>query len=183
MHYTDPKVYEFISKQTNEPIVERKTCTISGTKFPIFQSDLDFYDKISPCFEASKEMGDKLIKAKPVYFSWTEDGKLEVKIPTPTLCPEERQRRRLLFRNERKLYKRKCDATGETIISMHSPDKTYTVYDQRVWRSDERNNIMYGQVVDENRSFNDIFTELLYQVPHVSFFGAWNENSPYINCA
>ena len=81
-------VYEFISQQTNDPIIEWKTCAISGQEFPIYKSDRDFYDKISPVF----------------------DGK-RFQIPTPTLCPEERQRRRLLFRNERKLYKRKCDAT------------------------------------------------------------------------
>ncbi|NCQ82485.1 hypothetical protein GW750_06910 [bacterium] len=32
-------------------------------------------------------------------------------IPLPKLCPEERQRRRLMFKNERKLYRRTCDAT------------------------------------------------------------------------
>ena len=43
-------------------------------------------------------------------------------VPTPTLCPAERQRRRLSFRNERSLYRRRCDGTGKTIISMYSPD-------------------------------------------------------------
>ena len=88
MSYTSPDVYEFISKQTSDPIVKRKTCRVSGMKFAIFQSDLDFYDKVSPVFNGKK-----------------------YQIPTPTLCPEERTRRRMIFRNERKLYKRKCDAT------------------------------------------------------------------------
>jgi len=56
-----------------------------------------------------------------------------VKIPTPTLCPEERQRRRLAFRNERKLYKRKCDATKKDIISLYQNDSPYIVYDHTVW--------------------------------------------------
>ncbi|NOZ44885.1 MAG: hypothetical protein GXP45_07230, partial [bacterium] len=109
-------------------------------------SDLSFYDKISPKFETSKEIGDKLIGQKPDYFSRTEEGKLRIQIPTPKLCPEERQRRRLLFRNERKLYRRKCDATGESIISMYSPDpptgqagKEYIVYKQDFWWSDKWN--------------------------------------------
>ena len=145
MAYTDPSVYEFIAKQTNDPIMEWKTCRLSGTKFPIYQSDLDFYEKISPTFETSKEVGDKLIAEHPSYFLWTSQGKLKVKIPTPTLCPEERQRRRLLFRNERKLYRRKCDATGKSIISIYSPDKPYKVYDQKVWNSDARDAMKYGQ--------------------------------------
>jgi hypothetical protein len=82
------KVYEFISKQTNDPIVEWKTCKVSGKEFPVFQSDLDFYEKISPTFAGKK-----------------------FQIPTPTLCPEERMRRRLIRRNDRKLYRRECDAT------------------------------------------------------------------------
>jgi len=39
MYYTSPEVYEFISKQTNDPIVERKTCRVSGQAFAIYQSD------------------------------------------------------------------------------------------------------------------------------------------------
>jgi len=92
MHYTSKEVYEYISKQTGDPIVQWKTCAVSGQEFAIYQSDLDFLEKISPVFGGKKYL-----------------------IPTPTLCPEERQRRRLLFRNERKFYKRKCDATGQTI--------------------------------------------------------------------
>ena len=96
MHYTSKEVYEYISKQTNpaasdgagDPIVERKICKVSGQSFAIFKSDLEFYDKISPVFNGKKYL-----------------------IPTPRLCPEERQRRRLMFRNERKLYRRNCDAT------------------------------------------------------------------------
>ena len=50
MNYTSREVYEFISTKTNDPIVQWKTCAISGAEFPIYQSDLEFYDKISPSF-------------------------------------------------------------------------------------------------------------------------------------
>ena len=111
MHYTSRAVYEYVSQQTNDPIIQWKVCTVSGTEFPITQSDLDFYEKISPTFAGQK-----------------------FAIPTPTLCPEERQRRRLSFRNERRLYKRKCDLTGKDIVSIYSPEKPYKVYDQSVRR-------------------------------------------------
>jgi hypothetical protein len=86
MPYTSRETYEFISHQTNDPIVEWKTCKASNQPFPITQKDLTFYEKISPTLNGKK-----------------------YPIPTPTLCPEERERRRLAFRNERKLYRRKCD--------------------------------------------------------------------------
>jgi hypothetical protein len=40
-----------------------------------------------------------------------KDGKLKAKIPTPTLCPEERERRRFAFMNNQYLYKRILDNT------------------------------------------------------------------------
>jgi hypothetical protein len=104
-------VYEFISKQNNDPIVERRTCAVSGKEFAIFQSDKDFLEKISPTIAGKK-----------------------IEIPLPTLCPEERQRRRLLRRNERKLYRRKCEATGKFIISIYSENHPYKVYDEKIWR-------------------------------------------------
>lgn len=111
MHYTSKEVYEFISTQNSDPIVERKICAVSGQEFPIFQSDIEFYNKISPTFAGKR-----------------------FQIPTPTLCPEERSRRRLLFRNERKLYKRKCDATGSMMISLYDPKNPHKIYEESFWR-------------------------------------------------
>jgi len=42
------EVYEFISKQTGDPIVERRTCRRTGSQFPIFQGDKDMLRKQSP---------------------------------------------------------------------------------------------------------------------------------------
>ena len=107
MHYTSKEVYQSISQQTNDPIVEWKTCRISWAEFPIYKSDLDFYDKISPVFNG-----------------------VRYQIPTPTLCPEERQRRRLIFRNDRKLYRGRCDLTNKPIITIYKPESGYKVYSQ-----------------------------------------------------
>jgi hypothetical protein len=79
-----------------EKVVESKTCRFCSTRFDITDKDLEFYDKISPVFPLPLDKeGLGRVKKFP--------------IPTPTLCPECRQQRRLSFRNERKLYKRKCD--------------------------------------------------------------------------
>ncbi|MBP7884915.1 hypothetical protein KAZ93_01880 [Patescibacteria group bacterium] len=158
MYYTSKEVYEYISTQNNDPIVERKTCTVSGQTFAIYQSDLDFYAKISPTFAGQK-----------------------FTIPTPTLCPEERQRRRLAFRNERKLYKRKCDFSGKDIISIYSPDKPYKVYDQKIRWSDERDPMSYGRDFDFSKSFTEQFGNILMEVPKMDTLKMNTEKCDYNN--
>gem|GEM_PF-2935079 len=41
-------VYEFISHQTNDPIVEWKICKVSGEEFPIYKRERELLDQISP---------------------------------------------------------------------------------------------------------------------------------------
>ena len=62
MEYTSKEVYEYVSKKSNDPIVERKKCRLSWQEFPIYQSDLDFYDKISPTFEVSEEYAKEFLE-------------------------------------------------------------------------------------------------------------------------
>ena len=45
------KVYEFISTQTNDPIVQWNTCKRCDADFAITQQDLDALEKISPVLE------------------------------------------------------------------------------------------------------------------------------------
>ncbi|MBI4975281.1 hypothetical protein HZC20_01255 [Candidatus Peregrinibacteria bacterium] len=42
-----------------------------------------------------------------------------MKVPAPTLCPLCRMQRKMSFRNERNLYKRKCDFSGREILSVY----------------------------------------------------------------
>ncbi|TSC60662.1 MAG: Uncharacterized protein Greene041662_148 [Candidatus Peregrinibacteria bacterium Greene0416_62] len=84
-------------------------CSQCSAKFEIAQADLAFLDKVSPLFGGKKYT-----------------------IPSPKLCPDCRQQRRLAFRNERHLYHRKCDKTGRQIISVYSPDKPFPVYEQEL---------------------------------------------------
>ncbi len=104
-----------------------------------------------------------------------------VGVPTPTLCPEERERRRLAWRNERKIYWRTCDISHKKILSIYSPDKKLTVYDHNYWWSDKFNALEYGQEFDVNKKFFEQFLELLKRVPHNSINVHNNENSEYSN--
>ncbi len=83
-------------------------------------------------------------------------------VPVPTLCPEERSRRRLTFRNDRHLYHRICDGTGKKIISMQSPDKSFPVYENEYWWGDDWDAKDYGRDFDFNRSFFDQFKEYYF---------------------
>lgn len=120
--------------------------------------DLEFYEKISPVFTGQKYL-----------------------IPSPTLCPEERQRRRLAFRNERKLYHRKCDLTGKQFISMYDSVSPYTVYEPKAWYSDSWTPSKYGQGMDFNKSFFEQFHELSLKVPRIGIDLVNCENSDFCN--
>jgi hypothetical protein len=104
-------------------------------------------------------------------------------VPFPTLCPEERQRRRFAFRNERKLYRRECDATQRQIISMYRPDSEHIVYDQKVWWSDEWDAMDYGRDFDFSKTFTQQFDELMKVVPRVNLLNDYErlKKSSYVN--
>jgi hypothetical protein len=148
----------YTTREPPDPIIDQKICPRCQQSFPIFEGDKKLYDQISPMFNGIK-----------------------FPIPTPTLCPECRQQRRLARRNERKLYNRKCDFSGKPIISIYSPDKPYKVYDQKIWWSDQRNPMDYGRAIDFNQPFFSQFDELLKTVPlfSLSIFGS--ENCDYTN--
>jgi len=157
MEYTSKEVYEYISKQTNDPIVERKTCTVSGTLFPIYKSDLEFYEKVWPVFQ------------------W-----VKYPIATPKLCPEERRRRRMGWRNENSFYRRTCNATGKQVLSMFSEDNPHKVYDWKIWYSDQRDPLNYWIDMDYGKPFFQVFQTLNLSVPKPSLLMAESmENCDY----
>jgi hypothetical protein len=107
----------------------------------------------------------------------------KIKVPPPTFCPECRLIRRLSWRNERSLYKRKCDLTGENIISVFAPDKPYTVYGSKVWWSDDWDPFEYGIKYDPAVPFVKQFDALLKRVPLMNLFGFYTSlvNSDFTN--
>src|SRR3989338_5486993 len=105
----------------------------------------------------------------------------KIKVPAPTFCPECRMQRRLVWRNERTLYRRKCDATGKDIVSIFAPDKNVKVYEQKYWWADKWNPLDYGQDYDFKKSFFDQFKELVAKVPLLNVFNANAVNSDYCN--
>lgn len=89
----------------------------------------------------------------------------KIGVPEPTLCPECRLQRRLLFRNERDYYKRKCDLCGNSIVAVYSQDFQTPVYCGKCWWSDKWDPTSYGKEYDPSRPFLDQFKEIFYTVP------------------
>ncbi|MEK7545322.1 MAG: hypothetical protein AAB551_04300 [Patescibacteria group bacterium] len=86
-------------------------------------------------------------------------------VPLPTVSPNERFRQLMAFRNEWKLYRRKCDATKEDIISAYSPDSPFVVYKNSVWWGDTWDAMEHGRDFDFTRPFFEQFAELQKVVP------------------
>jgi hypothetical protein len=90
----------------------------------------------------------------------------KMKVPAPTWCPECRMMRRMTWRNEYTLYKRKCDATGVDMVSIIAPDLPYKVYEASYWRSDAWDPMSYGRDYDFTKTFFSQFNEFFTEIPH-----------------
>lgn len=138
------------------------TCRECRQSFEISAADLKFYDHISPVFQEKKYL-----------------------VPPPTLCPDCRQQRRIVWRNERKLYKRSCDLCQKNMLSMFSDTVPFPVYCVHCWWSDRWNPLEYAQDFDFSKPFFEQFAALSKKVPHLglSVLQESMENSEYCNHA
>ena len=102
-------------------------------------------------------------------------------LPEPFECPICRQQRRMLWRNEKNLYKRKCDLCGKDMVTIYSPDKLFKVYCQDCFWGDKWNAHDYGREVDFGRPFFEQFAELMVEVPRLAVVNKKSENSEYCN--
>ncbi len=135
-----------------------KTCKRCSESFDITGEDLKFYEKVSPIIAGQKYL-----------------------ISPPGHCPDCRRQDRLAFRNEKKLYQRKCDLCQKEIISMYSPDKPFSVYCTNCWWGDKWDSCEIGRDFDFNRPFFEQYNELLQKAKVPSLLAMNNENSDYVN--
>ncbi|MBI3335489.1 MAG: hypothetical protein HY001_03245 [Candidatus Portnoybacteria bacterium] len=89
----------------------------------------------------------------------------KMQVPPPTWCPECRLIRRMIWRNERSLYLRKCDLCREEKIMMFTERSPYRVYCRECWYSDKWESLDYGREYDFSKTFFEQFDELLRLVP------------------
>ena len=105
----------------------------------------------------------------------------KIGVPAPTLCPDDRNRRRMCWRNDRVFYRRKCDKTGKSIISIYPEKTNFPVFESKIWWGDSWNAMDYGQGFDFNRPFFEQWEELMNKVPRRSLDIVNCENSDYCN--
>lgn len=94
----------------------------------------------------------------------------KVEVPPPTFCPKCRFIRRLLWRNERTFYRRKCEAPGheEMMASYRSTETPAPVYCQEFFHGDGWDPLDFGRTYDFSRPFFEQFHDLLSTVPRDS---------------
>lgn len=106
----------------------------------------------------------------------------------PVFCPDCRMVKKLLWRNEKTLYKRTCDLCGKSIITIFHPRYTSPVYCVDCHMSDTWDPYAYGIDYNPERPFFEQFSTLLSRVPKAATHvgagsSAQNINSEYINFA
>ncbi|MDD4628353.1 MAG: hypothetical protein PHE68_03085 [Candidatus Peribacteraceae bacterium] len=134
----------------------QQTCKQCQTAFEISQNDLAFYVKVSPVV-----------------------GEQTFSIPPPSLCPDCRQRRRMSFRNERHLYRRTCDVTGQNIVSVFAPDSPHKICEKNHWYSDAFDPFDFGRPYDFSVPFFEQFRRLLLDMPLPSLRVELSENCEF----
>jgi len=107
----------------------------------------------------------------------------KIKVPPPTFCPLCRAQRRMAWRNETSLFKRKSDFSGEEIFSAFSPEAKVKVYEKDVWLSDIWEPMDYGREYNFSKSFFEQFGQFLQIVPLKNLNIIRGINSNYSNNA
>src|SRR3989344_5358630 len=105
----------------------------------------------------------------------------KIKVPPPTWCPDCRLIRRLQWRNEHSLFRRKNEANGEMIISAYHPEAKIKTYDRETWWGDSWDPRDYGRDYDFSRPFFEQFRELLQRVPHMALLDSRSVNARFCN--
>lgn len=137
-----------------------KRCKQCDKHFEVADWDLEFLKKLSPTFDGKRFL-----------------------VPSPTLCPDCRRQRRLIWRDHKFLYKRKCDLCQKDTVTTYSDDKKFPVYCQDCWWSDKWDPTRYGKDFDFTRSFFEQFKEILDTTPRLALMNKSPENSEFCNNA
>ena len=91
----------------------------------------------------------------------------------------------MTWRNERVLFKRKCNAPGhnEDIISVFSSDAKVVAFDSKYWWSDAWDPLEYGQEYDFNEPFFEQFKNFIGCVPWIALSETNMTDCNYCNVA
>lgn len=105
----------------------------------------------------------------------------KMRVPAPGWCPDCRLVRRMVWRNERALYKRPCDMCKAKKIMMFPRESPYAVYCVECWWSDKWDASSFGRDYDFSCPFFAQFKELYLEVPRPGVIQQTNVRSEYTN--
>ncbi|MBI5220488.1 MAG: hypothetical protein HY978_01465 [Candidatus Liptonbacteria bacterium] len=105
----------------------------------------------------------------------------KIDVPPPTFYWKCRLARRLVWRNERSLYKRACDLCHKNVISMYPAEAPFPVYCHDCWWGDSWSPVDYGREYDFQKPFFEQFADLQKVVPKPAAYATGNVNSDYCN--
>jgi uncharacterized protein YbaR (Trm112 family) len=104
----------------------------------------------------------------------------KIKVPPPTWCPECRMKRRMVFRNERRLFRQTDCLTGEKILSIFPAESGHQIMQERDWWSQEKwHPLSYGKEFDPSRPFLAQLLGLYQEVPKYNTAATRMVNSDY----
>ena len=103
----------------------------------------------------------------------------KMQVPSPTFCPMCRAQRRMIFRNERKLFKVKDYFTGKDIFSTYPTQNGIKVITREEWFGDSWDAMEHGVDIDFKQPFMKQVFELSRKIPMYNFNVIRMVNSPY----
>ncbi len=136
----------------------QKTCATCGDSYTISPGEQTLHAKIMQSFETGA-------------------------FPLAQLCHDCRLQRKMVWRNERHLYRRTCDACRTDMLSVYPAGAQFPVYERSCWWGDGWDALEYGRDYDFSTPFFDQFAALLGKVPRQALNISNSENCDYCNFA
>src|SRR3989338_817662 len=93
-----------------------------------------------------------------------------MRVPLPTLSPNERHRLKLAFFNSFNLFKVKSAYSGKTVIAAAPPNTPYKIWEHKIWFSDAWDPMEYGRAYDGGGSFFRQFHGLTLDIPRPDLY-------------
>ncbi len=93
-----------------------------------------------------------------------------MKVPLPTLSPNERARRKFATTNSYNLFRIPSPFSGKLMISQYPEGTPFPVYEHEVWHGDGWDPFTFGRECDPGKSFFSQMKELMNVVPRPSLY-------------
>lgn len=105
----------------------------------------------------------------------------KMSVPAPTFCPHCRMIRRMVWRNERRIFRRKEALEGKDIFSGFPPEADVNIFENDYWNSDDWDQLATGMDYDPNKNFFEQFKALMSRAPMLAKSTLNMVNSDYCN--